>query len=61
MALQISNRSRVISLSPGLQENAARYLEAIADSNGFSKDRFQYFRDGKAKLADAYPSKVTFT
>ncbi|CAF2150718.1 BnaA01g35410D [Brassica napus] len=58
MALHISNGSRVISLSPGLQENAARYLEAIADSNGFSKDRFKYFREGKAKLMEAYPSKI---
>lgn len=57
-ALHISNGSRVISLSPGLQENAARYLEAIADSNGFSEDRFEYFREGKAKLTEAFPSKV---
>jgi hypothetical protein len=47
-------------LSPGLQENAARYFEAIADSNGFSKDRFEYFRDGKTNLAKAYPGKVHF-
>lgn len=60
MALQISNRSRVISLSPGLQENAARYLEAITVSNGFSKDRLKYFREGKAKLAEVYPNKVDF-
>jgi len=58
MALHISNRSRVLSLSPGLQENAARYFEAIADSNGFSKDRFEYFRDGKTNLAKAYPGKI---
>lgn len=58
MALHISNGSRVISLSPGLQENAARYLEAVADSNGFSKDRLEYFRGGKAKLTEAYPTKV---
>ncbi|VVA93411.1 unnamed protein product [Arabis nemorensis] len=58
MALHISNRSRVISLSPGLQENAARYLEAIADSNGFSKDRFKYFREGKAKLVEAYSNEI---
>ncbi|RID79113.1 hypothetical protein BRARA_A01881 [Brassica rapa] len=58
MALHISNGSRVISLSPGLQENAARYLEAIADSNGFSKNRLEYFREGKAKLTEAYPSKI---
>ncbi|CAA7044698.1 unnamed protein product [Microthlaspi erraticum] len=58
MALRIFNRSRVISLSPGLQENAARYLEAIAVSNGFSKDRFEYFREGKAKLAEVYPNKI---
>ncbi|XP_022550577.1 protein arginine N-methyltransferase 1.6 isoform X1 [Brassica napus] len=57
-ALHISNGSRVISLSPGLQENAARYLEAIADSNGFSEDRFEYFREGKAKLTEAFPSKI---
>ncbi|CAH2078865.1 unnamed protein product [Thlaspi arvense] len=58
MALRISNRSRVISLSPGLQEISARYLEAIADSNGFSKDRFEYFGEGKAKLAEAYLGKI---
>ncbi|KAJ0236718.1 Protein arginine N-methyltransferase 1.6 [Hirschfeldia incana] len=58
MALHISKGSRVISLSPGLEENAARYLEAIADSNGFSKDRFEYFREGKAKFTEAYPSKT---
>ncbi|XP_010440129.1 PREDICTED: protein arginine N-methyltransferase 1.6-like isoform X1 [Camelina sativa] len=58
MALHASNRSRVISLSPGLQENAARYFEAIADSNGFSKDRFEYFREVKSNLAEAYPSKI---
>lgn len=58
MALHISNGSRVISLSPGLQENAARYLEAVADSNGFSKDRLEYFRGGKAKLTEAYPTKI---
>ncbi|KAF3528814.1 hypothetical protein DY000_02038906 [Brassica cretica] len=57
-ALHISNGSRVISLSPGLQESAARYLEAIADSNSFSKDRLEYFREGKAKLTEAYPSKI---
>ncbi|KAF8093906.1 hypothetical protein N665_0375s0023 [Sinapis alba] len=57
-ALHISNGSRVISMSPGLQENAARYLETIADSNGFSKDRLEYFREGKAKLVEAYPSKI---
>lgn len=60
MALHKSNRSRVLSLSPGLQDNAARYFEAIADSNDFSKDRFEYFREGKANLAKAYPSKVNF-
>lgn len=37
MALNISNGSRVISLSPGLQENVATYLEAIADSNDFKR------------------------
>ncbi|KAL0727736.1 hypothetical protein Bca4012_023829 [Brassica carinata] len=58
VALHISNGSRIISLSPGLQDNAARYLEAIADSNGFSKDRLEYFREGKAKLMEAYPSKI---
>lgn len=60
MALHISNTSRVMSLSPGLQENAARYLETIADSNGFSKDRFEHFRKGKAKLAEEYPNEVNF-
>ncbi|CAH8316683.1 unnamed protein product [Eruca vesicaria subsp. sativa] len=58
MALHSSNTSRVISLSPGLQENAAKYLEAIADLNGFSKARLEYFREGKSKLVEAYPSKI---
>ncbi|ESQ55782.1 hypothetical protein EUTSA_v10024535mg [Eutrema salsugineum] len=58
MTLHISNRSRVLSLSPGLKEDGARYLEAIADANGFSKDRFEYFREGKAKLAEAYPGEI---
>ncbi|CAN8324804.1 unnamed protein product [Cochlearia groenlandica] len=58
MALNISNGSKIILLSPGLQENAVRYLDVVADSNCFSKDRFEYYREGKAKLAEAYSSKI---
>ncbi|XP_010542205.1 PREDICTED: protein arginine N-methyltransferase 1.6 [Tarenaya hassleriana] len=55
-ALHICGNSHVISLSPGFKENVVRYLEAVADSNGFSKDRFEYVT--KAKLTQTHENKV---
>ena len=38
-----SKFSDVVSIFPGLQEKGAKYLEAVADANGFSMDRIKVF------------------
>lgn len=41
LTASLSKTSNVISTFPGLQEKGARYLQAVADANGFSIDRIE--------------------
>ncbi|KAK9103010.1 hypothetical protein Sjap_020264 [Stephania japonica] len=44
---QLSTTSHIISIFPGIREKGARYLQAVANSNGFSMDRVKVL--GKRK------------
>ncbi|KAG1359314.1 Protein arginine N-methyltransferase 7 [Cocos nucifera] len=64
LTASLSKTSNVISTFPGLQEKGARYLQAVADANGFSLDRIEVigrrtacltsdgFRQRKIKFSD---------
>ncbi|KAK9143042.1 hypothetical protein Syun_012442 [Stephania yunnanensis] len=44
---QLSTTSHIISIFPGIREKGARYLQAVANANGFSMDRVKVL--GKRK------------
>lgn len=56
----ISKTSHVISLFPGLRENGAKYLQAVASANGYSMDRVEVTmkRNCQLTLQDTQQRKV---
>lgn len=56
----LSRTTHVISLFPGLRDKGARYLQAIADANGFSMDRVEVLEKRKTYLTmhDTHQKKV---
>lgn len=56
----LSKTSHVISLFPGLRENGAKYLQAVASANGYSMDRVEVTkrRDCQLTLQDTQQRKV---
>ncbi|EXC28305.1 hypothetical protein L484_011809 [Morus notabilis] len=60
LVAHLSKTSSVISLFPGLRSKGARYLEAVADANGFSMDRVQVLEKKKtlSSMIDTHQKKV---
>ncbi|GAB4834987.1 Protein arginine N-methyltransferase 7 [Ancistrocladus abbreviatus] len=56
----LSKSSHIISLFPGLREKGSKYLQAIAEANGFSLDCMEIFDHRKDWLTiyDAHQKKV---
>lgn len=58
----LSKTARVLTLFPGLGDQGARYLEIVADANGFSIDRVEVLQKKKACLTmDDTQQKVIFS
>ncbi|KAF9613737.1 hypothetical protein IFM89_010247 [Coptis chinensis] len=65
LVAHLSTSSRVISLFPGLQEKGAKYLQSIANANGFSMDRVKVLGNNRIHrtcltMNDTNGEKVTF-
>lgn len=60
LVAHLSRTTHVISLFPGLRDKGARYLQAIADANGFSMDRVEVLEKRKTYLTmhDTHQKKV---
>nr|XP_043615499.1 protein arginine N-methyltransferase 7 [Erigeron canadensis] len=52
MVAHLSKKSRTIALFPGLREKGSKYLEAVADENGYSMDRVQVINSKKQLTLD---------
>ncbi|PQQ13701.1 protein arginine N-methyltransferase 1.6 [Prunus yedoensis var. nudiflora] len=60
LVAHLSKTSHVMSFFPGLQDKGFQYLEAVANSNGFSMDRVEFLNKRKTKLTmhDTHQKKV---
>lgn len=60
LVAHLSKTSHVISLFPGLRGDGFRYLQSVADANGFSMDRIKVIEKRKASLTmdDTHQKKV---
>ncbi|KAB1217016.1 Protein arginine N-methyltransferase 1.6 [Morella rubra] len=60
LVAHLSRTSHVISMFPGLRDKGARYLQAVADANGFSMDRVEVLEKRKPYLTldDTHQKKV---
>lgn len=61
VTIHLSKTSHVISLFPGLRDKGLQYLQAIADSNGFSMNRVEVLEKKKTCLTmhDTHQRKVS--
>ncbi|BBH03129.1 protein arginine methyltransferase 7, partial [Prunus dulcis] len=60
LVAHLSKTSHVMSFFPGLQDKGFQYLQAVANSNGFSMDRVEFLNKRKTKLTmhDTHQKKV---
>ncbi|KAH0974015.1 hypothetical protein GBA52_015914 [Prunus armeniaca] len=60
LVAHLSKTSHVMSFFPGLQDKGFQYLQAVANSNGFSIDRVEFLNKRKTKLTmhDTHQKKV---
>ncbi|CAL9029404.1 unnamed protein product [Prunus brigantina] len=60
LVAHLSKTSHVMSFFPGLQDKGFQYLQAVANSNGFSMDRVEFLKKRKTKLTmhDTHQKKV---
>lgn len=53
------SKSHVISLFPGLRDDGAHYIKAVAKANGFADDRVEVLKKKCLTLHDTHQKKVT--
>lgn len=63
LVARLTQESHVMAFFPGLRDKGARYLQAVADANGFTMDRVEVLekRSTSLSMRETHQKKVSIT